>query len=96
MKIVYAARSPLAGVTALMARVINEYTTHEARVLSNGQGRHTWYIRPGVEIPQYKLGHKPHVDECLEWADVIHCMANVSARTMERRDLLQRQSKRSL
>lgn len=91
MKILYASRSPLAGVCELMARCINEYfPEHEARVLNRGPGKHRWYCRAGVDFKRYRLSAKDQRDEALEWADLVHCMANVSARSMDRRDLLQK------
>lgn len=90
MKIVYTSRTPLAGVCELMCRIVNEYTEHEARVLNKGPGKHRWYCRPGVEVPRYSIGIRDQINESLEWADVVHCMANVSARYFKRLDLLKK------
>lgn len=101
MKILFSSKSPLAGVCELMARCINLYYPgiHEARVLNAGARRHRWYCRPadpqekGVAdssplVPRYDVNNQAHVDECLEWADVIHCMANVGVNFFKRDDLL--------
>jgi len=92
MKILYASRSPLAGVCELMARCVNEYfgETHEARTLNRGPGRHQWYRREGVDFAHYNIANRNQVDDALAWADVVHCMANTSARDMNRPDLLTR------
>lgn len=84
MKILYTAKSPLAGVCELMCRVVNQYLRpeHEARVLNAGPGKHRWYCRPPADlVPRYSIKNAGHVDECLKWADVIHCMANVGVRS---------------
>lgn len=91
MKILYCAGTPLAGVCELMARMVGEYLPeHEARVLSKGPGKHRWYLRPGVKIKTYDVRDKRQVNEALEWAEVVHCMANVSARSFKRMDLLEK------
>ena len=83
MKILYASRTPLAGVCELMARCVGQYLSsegHEARVLNRGPGKHRWYCRkPGIEA--YRIDNAKHVDDCLRWADVVHCMANVGVRS---------------
>ena len=89
MKILYCSGTALAGVSELMARCVNQYyPEHEARVLSNGARRHQWYIRPGVSVPCARLANRTELDAALEWADIIHCMANVTAKNMGRLDLL--------
>lgn len=90
MKILYASKSPLAGVCELMCRIVNEYTEHEARVLNRGPGRHRWYCRPGVPVPRYNFKKDEERRECLEWADVIHCMANVGVINLQCPDLLKK------
>jgi len=94
MKILYAATTPLAGVCELMARCVNEYygKEHEARVLSRGPGKHLWYIRPGTKVIRHHVRHRDQIDPALQWADVIHCMANVSARSLKRLDLLKKKT----
>jgi len=92
MKIVYACNTPLAGVTPRVARLVNDYfpDEHEARILIRKVGPFDWYLqeRDGKQLKKYSIDNPDHVNECLEWADVIHCNANVSARTMKRWDLL--------
>lgn len=93
MKIVYASGTPLAGVSELMTRMVNQYLSpeHEARCLSRGTGLHSgWYRRPGVNVPFGSIRDKKQVNRALEWADVVHCMANVSANTMSRPDLIKK------
>jgi len=105
MKILYSSKTSLAGVCEKMCRTVNNYYegTHEARVLNRGPGRHKWYCRRrtheggmvvkrdrGELVPAYNIENKDHVSECLEWADVIHCMANVGVRYFNRPDLLTR------
>ena len=84
MKILYMAKTPLAGVCEKMARTVNEYLRpeHEARVCSAGPGRHAWYVRePKKLVPRFSIKDEAHVKACVEWADVIHCMANVGVRS---------------
>ncbi len=89
MKILYAAKTSLAGVCELMARCMKQYHGYDARVLNAGPGRHAWYLRADCNRPRTaSIKVKNDVNEALEWADVIHCMANVSAKSMGRLDLL--------
>lgn len=84
MKILYMAKTALAGVCEKMTRIVNSYCkpAHEARVCNAGAGKHSWYQRPPEDlIPQYSIKDEDHVSECIEWADVIHCMANVGIRS---------------
>ena len=92
MKILYAAGTPLAGVAELMARLVNEYHsgTHKAAVLSRGPGKHSWYVRPGIKFKRWNVKDKNQCREACEWADVIHCMANVGSRTLKVPDLLRK------
>jgi hypothetical protein len=94
MKIVYACNSPLAGVSPRVARLIHDCFKgeHEARLLIKNIGPFGWYLqeRDGYQLKQYSITKKRDVDKCLEWADVIHCNANVSARTMGRPDLIKK------
>jgi len=84
MKILYASTSPLAGVCELMARSILEYfPEHEAAVLNKGPGKHGWYCREGISFKRWSVKNKDHIAEALEWADVIHCMANFGVRRPE-------------
>lgn len=105
MKILYASRTPLAGVCELMARCVNLYTDHEAAVLNKGPGRHRWYCRhetdgrepaPKRDKPfpfaRYSILNQDETDHALKWADVIHCMANTSARDMGRSDLIRKKT----
>ena len=94
MRIVYACNTPLAGVSPRVARLINDHFKgeHEARLLINKIGPFGWYLqkRDGYALKQYSITKKSDVNKCLEWADVIHCNASVSARTMGRLDLLKK------
>jgi len=95
MKILYTSKTPLAGVCEKMCRTINKYFggEHEARVLNKGPGKHRWYCRdPKKLVPAYRVDNKDHVSECLEWADVIHCMANVGVVFFGREDLLRKKT----
>jgi len=85
MNILYMSKTSLAGVCQKMARVVNAYCApaHSARVCNSGPGYHTWYCRePKSLVPQYDIKNHDHVKECIEWADVIHCMANVGVRSV--------------
>jgi hypothetical protein len=64
------------------------YPEHEARVLSKGPGKHTWYTRPGTDFKKYNVKDKRQINAALEWSEVVHCMANVSARSFKRMDLI--------
>lgn len=98
MRVLYMASTPLAGVCEKMARVLNTYGTDEvkARVCNNGPGKHAWYCRPPQDlVPRYSIRNPQHVAECIEWADVIHCMANVGVRSpcfdgFDRQELLKK------
>jgi hypothetical protein len=84
MNILYASKTPLAGVCELMARCVNQYLKaegHSARVLNRGPGKHKWYCRDKSLVPHYSIEESKHVADCLRWADVIHCMANVGVRS---------------
>lgn len=83
MRILYTAKSPLAGVCELMALTVNKYCRPacEARVLNAGPGKHAWYKRDPKLVPCYSIKNPDHVRECVEWADVIHGMANVGVRS---------------
>lgn len=71
-----------------MARVVREHTEHEARSICQDVKKHAWYLRPGVDAPTCKLSEREKVHEWIEWADVIHCMANASPRILGVPDLL--------
>lgn len=91
MRILFVSGSPLAGVAELMTRLINECYPgeHEARCLAAGLGKHgKWYTRQGVQVPRYSVSRREDIDACLEWAEVVHCNANVGARNLGRPDLL--------
>lgn len=90
MKILYTSKTPLAGVCEKMTRTVNEYypEDHQARCLNAGPGKHRWYARDKKLCPTYSIKDPKKVAECLEWADVIHCMANVGAVFFDREDLL--------
>ena len=93
MNILQASKTPLAGVCELMCRTINEYFpgVHQSKVLNKGPGKHAWYVRkPKALVPTWSVKDKKQVNEALEWADVIHCHANVSARSLGRLDLLKK------
>ena len=92
MKILYTSKTPLAGVCEKMCLSINKYFAgvHQARVLNKGPGKHRWYCREPKFVPAYRLDNPDHVNECLEWADVIHCMANVGIETFKRYELLKK------
>lgn len=92
MKICYAAGTPLAGVAELMARCVNEYTEHEACVLSRGPGKHAWYIRDPCKFKRWNVKDAQHCRMACEWADVIHCMANVGCRNLKVPDLLKKRT----
>lgn len=84
MKVVYMAKTPLAGVCEKMARAVNEYLKPhvEARVLNCGPGKHRWYCRKPKElVPHYSIKNPAAVEDCLRWGDVFHCMANVGIRS---------------
>lgn len=84
MKILYTSQTPLAGVCELMCQVVNRYLKpdYEARVLNKGPGKHRWYCKQGPElVPRYSIKIPEQIKDCLEWADVIHCMANVGVRS---------------
>jgi hypothetical protein len=90
MKICYAAGTPLAGVAELMARCVTEYTEHEACVLSKGPGKHAWYVRKPCKFRRFNVKDAKDCRKATEWADVIHCMANVGCRNLKVPDLLKK------
>ena len=92
MNILYTSKTPLAGVCEKMCRTINKYFPgeHQARVLNKGPGKHKWYCRDKKLVPAYRVDNKGHVEECLDWADVIHCEANVGVSFFDREDLLKK------
>lgn len=91
MKILYASGTPLAGVSELMARLVNEYyPEHKAAVLSRGPGKHAWYNRTGIKFKHWNVKDKEDCRQACEWADIIHCMANVGCRNLKVPDLLEK------
>jgi len=92
VKILYTSKTPLAGVCEKMTRSVNKYfpEEHEARCLNKGPGKHRWYMRDKELCPSYSVMDPKQVAECLEWADVIHCMANVGVVFFDREDLLKK------
>lgn len=83
MNVLYMAKTPLAGVCEKMCRVVNQYLRPdvEARVCDSGPGRHSWFSRDAELVPAYRIRDDRQLRQCIDWADVIHCMANVGIRS---------------
>lgn len=88
VRILQACGTPLAAVHVELAEAINRHTRHESCVLSDGLGWHRCYKRKLPSLHWWNVSRVDDVAEALDWADVVHCHANVSARTLGRPDLL--------
>lgn len=88
MKILQACGTPLAGVHIELAAAINRHTSHESRVLSGNLGWHGCYKALMPELRWWTLKRSNEINEALDWADVVHCHANVSPRMLGRPEIM--------